>query len=99
MKKMKNNLSIVILFVFAICHAQKPIFATAKIKAATVYFNGAELVQNTSVNLPVGNSEIVIKNIANSLVESSVRIGSSKNVTVLSEIGRASCRERVLMPV
>ena len=84
MKKMKNSFSIIIFFLFATANAQKPLFATAKIKAATVYFNGAELVQNTSVNLPVGNSEIVIKNIANSLVESSVRIGSSKNVTVLS---------------
>ena len=81
---MKNSVAIIIFFLFANANAQKPIFATAKIKAATVYFNGAELVQNTSVNLPAGNSEIVIKNIANSLVESSIRVGSSKNVTVLS---------------
>ena len=51
--------------VSAISFAQKPIFTSAKVKAATVYFNAAELTQTTSVNLPAGTSEIVIKNVAN----------------------------------
>jgi len=74
-----------ILFLFPLFHwAQKPIFTTAKVKAATVYFNAAELSQNTSVNLPVGTSEIVIKNVADYLNENTVQIGAPSSVTVLS---------------
>jgi uncharacterized protein (TIGR02231 family) len=76
-----------LLFTFlvsAIAFAQKPIFTSAKVKAATVYFNAAELQQTTSVNLPVGTSEIVIKNVADYLNENTVQIGAPSSVTVLS---------------
>lgn len=77
---------IIVLFViissFAV--AQKPIFTTAKVKAATVYFNAAELTQSTSLSLPAGNSEIVIKNVANYLYENTIQIGAPSSVTVLS---------------
>src|SRR5690606_35509229 len=64
--------------------AQKPIFIDAKTQSATVYFNSAELTHSTSANLPKGTSEIVIKNVANYLNESTVRITAPKNVTVMS---------------
>jgi uncharacterized protein (TIGR02231 family) len=64
--------------------AQKPIFTTAKVKSATVYFNAAELSQTTTVSLPTGSSEIVIKNVANALNESSIQIGAPSTLTVLS---------------
>lgn len=70
--------------VSALSFAQKPIFTSAKVKAATVYFNGTELTQTTSVNLPVGTSEIVIKNVANYLNENTVQIGAPSSVTVMS---------------
>ena len=70
--------------VSAISFAQKPIFTSAKVKAATVYFNGAELSQTTSVLLPAGTSEIVIKNVANYLNENTIQIGAPSSVTVLS---------------
>jgi hypothetical protein len=60
--------------------AQKPIFTTAKVKAATVYFNAAELSQTASVNLPAGTSEIVIKNVADYLNENTVQIGAPKTL-------------------
>ena len=72
------------IFSSAIALAQKPIFTTAKVKAATVYFNAAELSQTTAVNLPVGTSEIVIKNVADYLNENTVQIGAPNSVTVLS---------------
>lgn len=72
------------LLISALSFGQKPIFATAKVKAATVYFNAAELQQTTSVNLPVGTSEIVIKNVADYLNENTVQIGAPSSVTVLS---------------
>ncbi|MEO8516749.1 MAG: DUF4139 domain-containing protein [Flavobacterium sp.] len=78
-----------ILFLFAllastIALAQKPIFVSAKVKSATVYFNAAEISQTISTTLPVGTSEIVVKNVANFLNENSVQIGVPPNITVLS---------------
>ena len=81
---MKKSILTICLLVSAIAVAQKPIFTSAKTKAATVYFSGAEITQNTSVNLPVGTSEIVIKNVADYLNENTVQIGAPKSVTVLS---------------
>jgi len=81
---MKKIILSITLLVTAISFAQKPIFTSAKTKAATVYFSGAELSQTTSVNLPVGTSEIVIKNVADYLNESTVQIGAPNSLTVLS---------------
>lgn len=81
---MKNLILSICLLVSAIAMAQKPIFTSAKTKAATVYFSGAEITQSTSVNLPVGTSEIVIKNVADYLNENTVQIAAPKSVTVLS---------------
>lgn len=64
--------------------AQKPIYASAKVKAATVYFNAAEIAQTTSVFLPKGTSEIVVSAISNYLNENTVQIGAPATVTVLS---------------
>ena len=81
---MKKRFLTICLLVSAIAFAQKPIFTSAKTKSATVYFSGAEITQSTSVNLPVGTSEIVIKNVADYLNENTVQIGAPKSVTVLS---------------
>ena len=81
---MKKIVLVLSILVSTISLAQRPIFTTAKVKAATVYFNAAELSQTTSVNLPVGTSEIVIKNVADYLNESTVQIGAPNSVTVLS---------------
>ena len=82
--KMKKLIVVSLLFVGCAVFAQKPIFTTAKTTAATVYFNAAELTQTTTVNLPIGTSEIVIKNVANSVNESTIQIGVPSTVTVLS---------------
>jgi uncharacterized protein (TIGR02231 family) len=81
---MKNLFLAFAFSITGMAFAQKPIFATAKVKAATVYFNAAEISQTTSLTLPVGTSEIVIKNVANDVNESSVQIGAPASVTVLS---------------
>ncbi len=81
---MRKILFAIIFMASATAFAQKPIFTTAKVKAATVYFNSAELTQTTSVNLPSGTSEIVIKNVANYVNESTIRIGAPSSVTVMS---------------
>jgi uncharacterized protein (TIGR02231 family) len=81
---LKKTILSAFLLVTAFAFAQKPIFTTAKVKAATVYFNAAEISQTTNVNLPLGTSEIVIKNVAVNLNENSVQIGAPATVTVLS---------------
>jgi uncharacterized protein (TIGR02231 family) len=79
-----KKLILIAFLLSAITFAQKPIFTSAKVKAATVYFNAAELSQTTSVNLPLGTSEIVIKNVADYLNENTIQIGAPSSVTVLS---------------
>jgi len=79
---MKNILWL--LLVPASLLAQKPLFTTAKTQGATVYFSGAELQHSAQVNLPVGNSEIVIKNVADYINESTLQIKAPKSVTVMS---------------
>ena len=81
---MKKILLLLTLFISVIAWAQKPIFTSAKVNAATVYTNGAELSQSTSLNLPKGTSEIVIKNVADYLNENTVQIGAPSSLTVLS---------------
>jgi uncharacterized protein (TIGR02231 family) len=81
---LKKTILSAFLLVTAFAFAQKPIFTTAKVKAATVYFNAAEISQTTTVNLPLGISEIVIKNVAVDLNENSVQIGAPATLTVLS---------------
>jgi uncharacterized protein (TIGR02231 family) len=81
---MKKIFLLFALLISVIAVAQKPIFVSAKVKAATVYFNSVELSQNTTVNLPAGSSEIVIKNVANYINEETIRIGAPTSVTILS---------------
>ncbi len=72
------------LLITGLSFAQKPIFTAAKVKAATVYFNAAEISETTTVLLPAGNSEIVIKNVADYLNENTIQIAAPATVTVLS---------------
>lgn len=80
----KKQVTSLLLLLGIFAFAQKPIFTTAKVKAATVYFNAAEISQTATANLPAGTSEIIIKNVAVNLNESSIQIGSPSTVTVLS---------------
>ncbi len=81
---MKHFFLVGFLFFAGFLFAQKPIFTTAKIKAATVYFNSVELAQTTTAILPKGTSEIVVKNVADYLNENTLQIGAPSSVTVLS---------------
>lgn len=81
---MKKLIVLGFLSITAVLMAQKPIFTSAKAKAVTVYFNSAEIAQTATMVLPKGTSEIVVKNVANYLNESTVRIGAPASVTVLS---------------
>lgn len=75
---------LILLLLPAFIYAQKPVFTSAKVKSVTVYFNSAEISQTTTVLLPKGTSEIVIKNVADYLNENTVQIGAPSTLTVLS---------------
>lgn len=81
---MKKFLYLFTFLVSVFAFAQKPIFVSAKVKAATVYFNSAEISQTTSALLPKGTSEIVIKNVSDYVNENTIQIGAPSTVTVLS---------------
>ncbi len=81
---MKKIIFLSSFLITVLVFGQKPIFVTAKVKSATVYFNAAEISQNASVLLPKGTSEIVLKNVSNYVNESSVQIAAPGSVTVLS---------------
>ena len=81
---MKRLFWAVIVLSLPIIAQEKPTFTQAKIKQATVYFTGAALTHTASANIPKGTSELVIKNVANTLSEETIRVLASSNVTVLS---------------
>lgn len=74
-----------LLFSLQFITAQTPIFTKAKVNTVNVYRQSAELQNTATVNLPAGNSEIVIGNISTRIDKKSIQIGvNSKNVTILS---------------
>lgn len=75
---------LLLLLTGTVAFAQKPVFTSAKVTAATVYYSNAELTQTTTVNLPAGTSEIVVKNVADYINENTVQIGAPDDLTVLS---------------
>lgn len=85
---MKGNiLKTIVIFAFAMtmqANAQTPIFTSAKPEKVQLYFNGAEIQESTTVNLPQGTSEVVVMNVANYLDVNSVQIKSIPSVTVMS---------------
>lgn len=64
--------------------AQAPIFSSAEVQEARVYYNGAELQQTATLQLPKGTSEIVLTNIANQIDQNTLQIGSTSGLTILS---------------
>lgn len=68
---------------FSTSDAQK-INTTAEPVAVTVFASGAEVVNKLNTQLPLGNSEIIIGNVANHLDISSVQVAVPEFVTILS---------------
>lgn len=83
---MKKLLFTLFLLSFSlIALAQKPIYTKAKVTEVNAYRNSAELKNTTSFSIPSGNSEVVIGNISEEIVENSLQIAlDNKNVSILS---------------
>jgi TonB-dependent SusC/RagA subfamily outer membrane receptor len=81
---MKKTLFFALYCFATLALAQKPIFVNSKIKSVTIYSNSAEINHAVSANLPAGVSEIVVKNVADYVIENTIQIGAPAHVTVLS---------------
>ncbi|WP_222165241.1 mucoidy inhibitor MuiA family protein [Edaphocola aurantiacus] len=58
--------------------------ADAVLNSVTVYKVGAELKHSAKVNLPQGNTELIINNVASNIDESSIQINAPSNITIMS---------------
>jgi uncharacterized protein (TIGR02231 family) len=56
----------------------------SQLQSVTVYSFGAELNHKVKVSLPVGTTEIILNNMANTIDESSIQVGVPTSVTILS---------------
>lgn len=81
---MRTLAAILLLALSHITLAQPQISAEANLESVTVYTRGVEMNHKAKITLPAGSSEVLIRNVANVLDESSVRIGANANVTILS---------------
>ena len=72
MKKLKTSL--LFLFSVSIAFAQNPIFTSAKLEKATIFLNQAQLENSANAKIPVGQSKIIIENIANTVNTSSIQV-------------------------
>lgn len=86
-----------------ICSLTFPIFAQAdrisqnqsiNLTNATVYLKGAELLGNVTVNIPQGESEVVLSNIAGEINPESLSIFAEHDVLVLSSQITRDYREK-----
>lgn len=77
----------IVLFLFSLTiipAVQAQVTTEASLESATVYTRGVEMNHKAKVSLPAGSSEVIIRNVANTLDESSLRVGANAGVTVLS---------------
>jgi hypothetical protein len=80
-----------LLFFFTVVFSQLQLFAgdgihviSSTLRSAIVYRNGAELVHAAKANLHQGNNDLVIGDISNEIDVSSIQIGCSGEITILS---------------
>jgi Domain of unknown function (DUF4139)/N-terminal domain of unknown function (DUF4140) len=75
---------------FCLCLSMVPADAAEKIvipatlRSVTVYRSGAELVHTATARLEQGNNEVIIGDLSNSIDQTSIRIGCSASVTIMS---------------
>lgn len=63
---------------------QESVRSSAVLNNVTVYKSGAELRHSAKVNLPQGNAELIISDVASNIDESSIQINAPANITIMS---------------
>ena len=76
--------SSIIIATTATTLAQEATIIPATIKSAVVYKQGATLTHKAAINIPRGNHEIVIRNVANQIDEKSIQINAPSQLTIMS---------------
>ncbi len=56
----------------------------SEIEFATLYLNGAEIVQKAKINLPEGRTQLIFENISSKIDASGIRITTGEDVDILS---------------
>lgn len=70
-----------------------------EIESATVFLSGAELFSKARLNIPAGESEILLTNIAGNVNQQSLNIGATNGVVIQSAVFQNNfLRESVLSP-
>lgn len=83
---MQFRFFLLILFVLTITQIQAktdPLVLPSSLKTVTVYRSGAELIHQTSSQLPQGNQDIVIEGISNQIDINSIQINCPGAVTIM----------------
>ena len=81
---MRRLFCVSILMTSLTAFAQTSLKTNADLTQVLVYRSGAELNHKAKINLPAGNSEVVINNVANNIDEKTIQVGSNSNVTIIS---------------
>ncbi|KAA5537480.1 DUF4139 domain-containing protein [Taibaiella lutea] len=81
---MKSLLPIAFLFFGIQAYCQIPLKTNADLNQVLVYRSGAEMNHKAKISLPQGSSEIVINNVANTIDEKTIQVGSNANISILS---------------
>lgn len=95
MSKKISILSIIILLSFQISFAQVSKTTQASLESVTIYNAGAELNHTAKIStISNGINEVVIGNLSNQVDESSIQVGCSGDVTIMSVKFRQEFREQ-----
>ncbi len=93
-------------FVVSLCLIIVPLIATAKqlntktvasrIDSVTVFLNGAEVNRKASIDLPAGRTELLFNNLSHKMNNNSVKINTSRGLTILAVVCKNTDRTTVL---
>jgi uncharacterized protein (TIGR02231 family) len=72
------------LFVISTMANEGAVVVPSKLRSATVFRRGAELVHTATAELGTGNNELLIDGISNNVEDGSIRVGCNGDVTILS---------------
>ncbi len=64
----------------------KALYQDVKLNQATIFLRGAELENSTTLNLPAGQSEVVLSNVANNIDPKSLSISLDNDDVVINTI-------------
>ncbi len=85
---MKKNFLIIIAVIFCSSFSFSQNVKTQNVKSvinsATIYLNGAEIVQNPKINLQAGRTKLIFTNISHKIKPKSIRVTTLKGIDLLS---------------